>query len=184
MESRRAPALQRDQQELDWPPAGQLPDDLELHSHYDDSKGPSGQGVFGPKKIQNWNQGCRRTNEATANRPGYELAQVELHDKPQKECELIFAQALRVRGKVAWIQRPRTVRQLFQVALELDVPGNAWGVQFPPDDWFSFPEDGPFFPNAVAPADLTGAALPPAPGEVSIEPLESDPVAPVNLRVF
>src|SRR6516225_10140680 len=94
MESRRAPALQRDQQELDWPPAGQLPDDLELHSNYDDSKGPSGQGVFGSKKIQNWNQGCRRTNEATANRPGYELAQVELHDKPQKECELIFAQAL------------------------------------------------------------------------------------------
>ena len=90
----------------------------------------------------------------------------------------------RIRGKVAWIQRPRTVRQLFQVALELDIPGNAWGIQFPPDDWFSFPEDGPFFPNAVAPADLTGAALPPAPGEVSIEPLESDPVAPDNLRVF
>ena len=100
MESRRAPALQRDQQELDWPPAGQLPDDLELHSHYDDSKGPRGQGVFGPKKIQNWNQGCRRTNEATANRPGYELAQIELHDKPQKECELIFAQARRKQARV------------------------------------------------------------------------------------
>src|SRR6516162_1019479 len=97
MESRRAPALQRDQQELDWPPAGQLPDDLELHSHYDDSKGASGQGVFGPKKIQNWHQGWRRTNKATANRPGYELAQVELHDKPQKECELIFEQALSLR---------------------------------------------------------------------------------------
>jgi len=70
------------------------------------------------------------------------------------------------------------------VALELDIPGNAWGIQFPPDDWFSFPEDGPFFPNAVAPADLTGAALPPVPGEASIEPLESDPVALDNLRVF
>ena len=90
----------------------------------------------------------------------------------------------RVTGKVAWIQRPRTVRQLFQVALELDIPGNAWGIQFPPDDWFSFPEEGPFFPNAVAPADLTAAALPPVPGEASIEPLESDPVAPDNLRVF
>ena len=59
----------------------------------------------------------------------------------------------RVRGKVAWIQRPRTVRQLFQVALELDIAGNAWGIAFPPDDWFSFPEEGPFLPNAVAPAD-------------------------------
>jgi len=46
-----------------------------------------------------------------------------------------------VRGRVAWIQRPRTVRQLFQVALELDVPGNAWGIAFPPDDWFSFPNE-------------------------------------------
>jgi len=89
----------------------------------------------------------------------------------------------RVRGKVAWIQRPRTVRQLFQVALELDIPGNAWGIAFPPDDWFSFPEEGPFFPNAVAPADLTGSALPPVAGEAPLEP-EPGTAAPDNLRVF
>jgi len=45
-----------------------------------------------------------------------------------------------VRGRVAWIQRPRTVRQLFQVALELELPGNVWGIAFPPEDWFAFPE--------------------------------------------
>src|SRR6266481_2450111 len=45
-----------------------------------------------------------------------------------------------VRGKVAWIQRPRTVRQLFQVALELEIPGNVWGIAFPPEDWFAFSE--------------------------------------------
>jgi hypothetical protein len=45
-----------------------------------------------------------------------------------------------VRGRVAWIQRPRTVRQLFQVALELELPGNAWGIAFPPADWFAFPD--------------------------------------------
>src|SRR3981189_202823 len=44
-----------------------------------------------------------------------------------------------VRGRVAWIQRPRTVRQLFQVALELETPGNTWGIAFPPEDWFAFP---------------------------------------------
>jgi ribosome recycling factor len=49
-------------------------------------------------------------------------------------------QARNVRGRVAWIQRPRTVRQLFQVALELEQPGNAWGMAFPPEDWFTFPE--------------------------------------------
>src|SRR5258708_1501669 len=45
-----------------------------------------------------------------------------------------------VRGRVAWIQRPRTVRQLFQVALELEVSGNVWGIAFPPDDWTAFPQ--------------------------------------------
>src|SRR5712672_2785453 len=45
-----------------------------------------------------------------------------------------------VRGRVAWIQRPRTVRQLFQVALELELPGNAWGIAFPSEDWFAFPD--------------------------------------------
>src|SRR6202162_903697 len=42
-----------------------------------------------------------------------------------------------VRGRVAWIQRPRTVRQLFQAALELEVPGNVWGIAFPPEDLFA-----------------------------------------------
>src|ERR1700720_2524563 len=45
-----------------------------------------------------------------------------------------------VRGRVAWIQRPRTVRQLFQVALELENPGNVWGIAFPPEDWSPFHE--------------------------------------------
>src|SRR6059058_5824984 len=49
-----------------------------------------------------------------------------------------------VRGRVAWIQRPRTVRQLFQVALELEIPGNVWGIGFPPEDWTAFPEAGQF----------------------------------------
>jgi hypothetical protein len=60
-----------------------------------------------------------------------------------------------VRGRVAWIQRPRTVRQLFQVALELEVPGNAWGIGFPPEDWFAFPDArGP----AIAAADAVQLA--------------------------
>src|SRR5712664_2552039 len=42
------------------------------------------------------------------------------------------------RGRVAWIQRPRTVRQLFQVALELEVSGNVWGIAFPPEDRSGF----------------------------------------------
>src|SRR5215470_15537085 len=61
-----------------------------------------------------------------------------------------------VRGRVAWIQRPRTVRQLFQVALELEVPGNAWGIAFPPDDWFAFPEQGPLLTPDTNPQEASG----------------------------
>jgi hypothetical protein len=45
-----------------------------------------------------------------------------------------------VRGRVSWIQRPRTVRELFQIGAELEVSGNFWGIAFPPGDWFPFPE--------------------------------------------
>ncbi len=60
-----------------------------------------------------------------------------------------------VRGRVAWIQRPRTVRQLFQVALELELPGNAWGIAFPPDDWFAFPDAAHSAVDASGLAPLT-----------------------------
>src|SRR5690349_5376483 len=60
-----------------------------------------------------------------------------------------------VRGRVAWIQRHRTVRQLFQVALELEVSGNVWGIAFPPEDWFAFPE------GVRVPATLEGTPEPP-----------------------
>jgi hypothetical protein len=91
-----------------------------------------------------------------------------------------------VRGKVAWIQRPRTVRQLFQVALELEAPGNVWGIGFPPEDWFAFPEENLFLPAAVAPVDAIGSALPPAPAgtPLPIEEVEPGVATPDNIRVF
>ncbi len=66
-------------------------------------------------------------------------------------------QARNVRGRVAWIQRPRTVRQLFQVALELEQPGNAWGMAFPPEDWFAFAEADP---SSAGAAGVTADGLP------------------------
>jgi hypothetical protein len=59
-----------------------------------------------------------------------------------------------VRGRVAWIQRPRTVRQLFQVALELETPGNIWGIAFPPEDWFAFSDVDAQQHNAGAVSEL------------------------------
>jgi hypothetical protein len=45
-----------------------------------------------------------------------------------------------VRARVTWIQRPRTVRELFQIGVDLEIPGNVWGIAFPPGDWFPFPD--------------------------------------------
>ena len=44
-------------------------------------------------------------------------------------------------GHVVWVQRPRTVRELFQIGVEFETAGNVWGIAFPPGDWFPYPED-------------------------------------------
>lgn len=44
-------------------------------------------------------------------------------------------EAVCARARVAWIQRPRTLRELFQVGVELEKPRNIWNVEFPPGDW-------------------------------------------------
>ena len=40
-----------------------------------------------------------------------------------------------VRARVAWVQRPYSVRDFFQVAVELEGPGNIWGLSALPADW-------------------------------------------------
>src|SRR5882762_10063778 len=94
-----------------------------------------------------------------------------------------------VRGRVAWIQRPRTVRQLFQVALELEAPGNVWGIAFPPEDWIVLPDvaqaqvgmktdPGQEIPPPGAPAAETEIVM--ALGELDMPPA----TGPDNVRVF
>src|SRR5467141_869139 len=92
-----------------------------------------------------------------------------------------------VRGRVAWIQRPRTVRQLFQVALELEIPGNVWGIAFPPEDWFVFSDVA----QACTKTDPAQEAPPPVVPTSETEivmPLEEPDTPPKtsadNVRVF
>ncbi|MGH9743798.1 MAG: hypothetical protein ACRD51_15750, partial [Candidatus Acidiferrum sp.] len=90
-----------------------------------------------------------------------------------------------VRGRVAWIQRPRTVRQLFQVALELEAPGNTWGIAFPPPDWFA-PEQTSQDPHAHEAAQETPRRIS-EPAEIHLPLTELEPAAPPaqdNLRIF
>jgi hypothetical protein len=81
-----------------------------------------------------------------------------------------------VRGRVAWIQRPRTVRQLFQVALELEAPGNVWGIAFPPEDWFA-QSDSAAEQSAAAPIGTHATAH----LELPLPPLAPPPMPPAEL---
>jgi hypothetical protein len=75
-------------------------------------------------------------------------------------------------GRVVWVQRPRTVRELFQIGLEFEMPGNFWGIAFPPEDWAS----GVDIPTGdlTGMLDLTTAAEPAA----GISPQPLPPIGP------
>jgi hypothetical protein len=63
------------------------------------------------------------------------------------------------RGHVKWTQRPTEQGGLFQTAIELDDPGNIWGVNSPPSDWLPF--CGPRSPEAEGSKAKTVAVLRP-----------------------
>lgn len=69
-----------------------------------------------------------------------------------------------VKGRVVWVQRPRTVRELFQIGLEFEVAGNVWGIAFPPEDWFPSPDDIPAIPtpSEADVAEIAPDTAPPA----------------------
>ena len=92
-----------------------------------------------------------------------------------------------VRGRVAWIQRPRTVRQLFQVALELEVPGNVWGIAFPPEDWFVFPDVAQVGMKIDAAQEMPPLGAPSSETDIVMtlgEPEIPAAASPDNVRVF
>ena len=81
------------------------------------------------------------------------------------------AQAPRsISGRVIWVQRPRTVRELFQIGVEFDIAGNVWGIAFPPEDWFPYPDDVPIEQAAQPPLNPLYAGAEPA---VAKQPAES-----------
>jgi hypothetical protein len=64
-------------------------------------------------------------------------------------------------GRVIWVQRPRAVRELFQIGLEFEIAGNVWGIAFPPEDWFPVPGEEAAPPAPRAPAVAPEAKAPP-----------------------
>jgi hypothetical protein len=76
-----------------------------------------------------------------------------------------------LQGRVVWVQRPRAVRELFQIGLEFEVAGNVWGIAFPPEDWFPLPGEEASAP--VAPASAPAMS----PSEFAIELDKISPAA-------
>ncbi|MGH9640124.1 MAG: hypothetical protein ACRD3Y_08685, partial [Bryobacteraceae bacterium] len=104
-----------------------------------------------------------------------------------------------IQGRVVWVQRPRTVRELFQIGLEFEVTGNIWGIAFPPEDWFPFPDEAQStesqqeleVPLAEPPAAITVSAesradastAPPRPTSTASESRGEPPVAAADSRI-
>jgi hypothetical protein len=95
-------------------------------------------------------QGCRYQSKHYVLKNMWVTLEVP-HNEPGHEART-------VRARVTWIQRPRTVRELFQIGVELEVPGNVWGIAFPPADWFPFPESSKNLELAPPPETVNGAS--------------------------
>jgi hypothetical protein len=77
-----------------------------------------------------------------------------------------------VRARVAWIQRPHSVREMFQIAVELETPANLWGLASLPESWTL----------AISKASAPGA--PADEGEMRTVAKSDQAVAPTLLEIF
>jgi hypothetical protein len=56
---------------------------------------------------------------------------------PGKETN---AETVSARGLVKWVKRPQDTNGVYETAIELEDPGNIWGIDAPPQDWVTFCE--------------------------------------------
>jgi hypothetical protein len=82
------------------------------------------------------------------------------------------AKPISTRGRVKWTKRPPESGGLFQTAIELEQPGNIWGIDSPPADWVPFIAQRPVESDTTKAKQV--AVLRPTPGH--------DPHAAVDPR--
>ena len=73
-----------------------------------------------------------------------------------------------VRARVRSIHTPQSTRELQQVGVELEHPGNIWGIVTPPQDWLRFGETSGSMAQFSAAAAAPATAAPP----LTVEPPE------------
>jgi hypothetical protein len=86
-----------------------------------------------------------------------------------------------VQGRVVWVQRPRAVRELFQIGLEFEIAGNIWGIAFPPEDWSACPDGASQVPPSrpEAPAPVAQFSIPGTPEAKAETPTAAPTVTPI-----
>jgi len=103
------------------------------------------------------------------------------------------SQPVSTRGRVKWTKRPLEKGGLFVTAVELEDPGNFWGLDSPPGDWLPFKgprnlemdtsKSKPFSvprPEPAAAAPESKPAQPPAARAASPAPAQPNPARPVG----
>ena len=85
------------------------------------------------------------------------------------------AKPVSTRGRVKWTKRPPESGGLFQTAIELEQPGNIWGIEAPPADWIPFIAQRPVESDTTKAKQV--AVLRTAPGK------EARPAAAAEPRV-
>ncbi len=87
---------------------------------------------------------------------------VMLELPPKEKGESVSA-----RGLVKWVKRPTDTSGIFETAIELENPGNIWGIDTPPQDWLTFCEsrisssgNGKSKPFAVPKSEPSKPAVP------------------------
>jgi hypothetical protein len=82
--------------------------------------------------------------------------------------------SITARARVRWVERPEYPNEPFQVAVEMENPGNIWGLELAPPDWIPFQERKP---TEAAPPSTKPFAVPkpvaPASKAAEREPVSS-----------
>ncbi|HEV3252967.1 MAG TPA: PilZ domain-containing protein [Candidatus Acidoferrales bacterium] len=75
--------------------------------------------------------------------------------------------SITARARVRWVERPEYPHDHFQVAVEMENPGNIWGLEMAPPDWITFPERKAA--DAAPPSTKPFAVPKPAPPPPDVE---------------
>jgi len=76
--------------------------------------------------------GCRYESKHDVLTNSWVMLELPLREK---EGETVSA-----RGLVKWVRRPQDTSGTYETAIELEDPGNIWGIDTPPQDWVTFCE--------------------------------------------